>query len=390
MFELPCTLPREKDLQISLFDYDLVLPDQKIGATSIDLENRVLSRFRASCGLPQSYCISGPCQWRDQLLPTQLLENFAKMKNLALPEFSADGGKATFMGRAFLLAQFESKVPAHGHLGPPRERLALHLLRTCGLVPEHLETRTLHHSIQPGIDQGKLQMWVDIFPESFGPPGPAFDITPRKPKRYELRCIVWNTRDVDLQDTSITGQRMSDIYVKGWLDGLEEERQRTDVHYRSLGGEGNFNWRFIFPFEFLPMEQVCVLPRKEYLWSLDETVLKVPPKLILQVWDNDKFSADDFLAQLPVPPLPNEEQQRDVEYFVQGAGFSCAMAKPGLKISNCLGQMSSAFPTSLRQQSHLDGNVGREQRQGPWGRAREPGQHYSYQQETFGLAKFHP
>ncbi|XP_077661695.1 fer-1-like protein 5 [Eretmochelys imbricata] len=303
MFELRCTLPREKDLQISLFDYDLVLPDQKIGATSIDLENRVLSRFRANCGLPQSYCISGPCQWRDQLLPTQLLENFAKMKSLALPEFSADGGKATFMGRAFLLAQFESKVPAHGHLGPPRERLALHLLRTCGLVPEHLETRTLHHSIQPGIGQGKLQMWVDIFPESFGPPGPAFDITPRKPKRYELRCIVWSTRDVDLQDTSITGQRMSDIYVKGWLDGLEEERQRTDAHYRSLGGEGNFNWRFIFPFEFLPMEQVCVLPRKEYLWSLDETVLKVPPKLILQVWDNDKFSADDFLGVLEIKLL---------------------------------------------------------------------------------------
>uniref|UniRef100_A0A8C4VI19 C2 domain-containing protein n=1 Tax=Gopherus evgoodei TaxID=1825980 RepID=A0A8C4VI19_9SAUR len=149
----------------------------------------------------------------------------------------------------------------------------------------------------PSARQGKLQMWVDVFPESFGPPGPAFNITPRKPKRYELRCIIWNTQDVDLQDTSITGQRMSDIYVKGWLDGLEEERQRTDVHYRSLGGEGNFNWRFIFPFEFLPMEQVC-LGHPGPSWNvLDETVLKVPPKLILQVWDNDKFSADDFLGE---------------------------------------------------------------------------------------------
>ncbi|XP_067396452.1 fer-1-like protein 5 [Emydura macquarii macquarii] len=300
MFELPCVIPLEKDLQISLFDYDLVLPDQKIGGTCIDLENRLLSRFRANCGLPQSYCISGPCQWRDQLLPSQLLENFARTRSLVQPQFSVEGDRATFMGRTFLLAELESKVPAHRHLGPPRERLALHLLRTCGLVPEHLETRTLYHSIQPGIEQGKLQMWVDVFPESFGPPGPAFNITPRKPKRYELRCIVWNTQDVDLRDTSITGQRMSDIYVKGWLDGLEEGRQRTDVHYRSLGGEGNFNWRFVFPFEFLPMEQVCVLPRKQYLWSLDETVLKVPPKLIIQVWDNDKFSADDFLGVLEI------------------------------------------------------------------------------------------
>uniref|UniRef100_A0A8C8RJJ1 C2 domain-containing protein n=1 Tax=Pelusios castaneus TaxID=367368 RepID=A0A8C8RJJ1_9SAUR len=301
MFELPCVIPLEKDLQISLFDYDLILPDQKIGSTSIDLENRLLSHFRANCGLPQSYCISGPCQWRDQLLPTQLLESVARMRGLALPEFSTEGDRATFLGRTFLLAELESKATPHRHLGPPRERLALHLLRTCGLVPEHLETRTLYHSIQPGIDQGKLQMWVDIFPEGFGPPGPAFNITPRKPKRYELRCIIWNTQDVDLRDISITGQRMSDVYVKGWLDGLEEDRQRTDVHYRSLGGEGNFNWRFVFPFEFLPMEQ-------QYLWSLDETVLKVPPKLIIQVWDNDKFSADDFLGVLEIRllsiPLP--------------------------------------------------------------------------------------
>uniref|UniRef100_A0A8C8VG75 C2 domain-containing protein n=1 Tax=Pelusios castaneus TaxID=367368 RepID=A0A8C8VG75_9SAUR len=296
MFELPCVIPLEKDLQISLFDYDLILPDQKIGSTSIDLENRLLSHFRANCGLPQSYCISGPCQWRDQLLPTQLLER-------------SKGTPLVPHGHAVLgFPISESKATPHRHLGPPRERLALHLLRTCGLVPEHLETRTLYHSIQPGIDQGKLQMWVDIFPEGFGPPGPAFNITPRKPKRYELRCIIWNTQDVDLRDISITGQRMSDVYVKGWLDGLEEDRQRTDVHYRSLGGEGNFNWRFVFPFEFLPMEQVLILPRKQYLWSLDETVLKVPPKLIIQVWDNDKFSADDFLGVLEIRllsiPLP--------------------------------------------------------------------------------------
>jgi len=50
--------------------------------------------------------------------------------------------------------------------------------------------------------------------------------------RYELRVIIWNTRDVILDETSITGERMSDIYVKGWMSGLYDDRQKTDVHYR--------------------------------------------------------------------------------------------------------------------------------------------------------------
>jgi len=50
--------------------------------------------------------------------------------------------------------------------------------------------------------------------------------------RYELRVIVWNTSDVVLEDTSVTGEKMSDIYVKGWISGLGV-KQATDVHYRS-------------------------------------------------------------------------------------------------------------------------------------------------------------
>ena len=33
--------------------------------------------------------------------------------------------------------------------------------------------------------------------------------------RFFLRCIIWNTKDVILDDLSITGEKMSDIYVKG-------------------------------------------------------------------------------------------------------------------------------------------------------------------------------
>ena len=29
-----------------------------------------------------------------------------------------------------------------------------------------------------------------------------------------------------------TGEQMSDIYVKGWVEGMENDTQETDVHYR--------------------------------------------------------------------------------------------------------------------------------------------------------------
>lgn len=47
-----------------------------------------------------------------------------------------------------------------------------------------------------------------------------------------------------------------------WLVGHEENKQKTDVHYRSMGGEGNFNWRFVFPFDYLPAEQMCYITKK--------------------------------------------------------------------------------------------------------------------------------
>lgn len=46
------------------------------------------------------------------------------------------------------------------------------------------------------------------------------------------------------------------------MPGMEEDKQKTDVHYRSLDGDGNFNWRFVFEFDFLPAEQLCLVSKK--------------------------------------------------------------------------------------------------------------------------------
>ena len=80
-----------------------------------------------------------------------------------------------------------------------------------------------------------------------------------------------------------------------WLQGLDDA-QKTDVHYRSLDGEGNFNWRLLFPFEYLPQEKVMVVKKKEHFYSLDTTERRLPPRLTIQVWDNDLFNPDDFIG----------------------------------------------------------------------------------------------
>lgn len=38
--------------------------------------------------------------------------------------------------------------------------------------------------------------------------------------RYFLRVIVWNTTEVVLDETSVTGENMSDVYVKGYVKDL--------------------------------------------------------------------------------------------------------------------------------------------------------------------------
>lgn len=84
--------------------------------------------------------------------------------------------------------EFSSILEQEQHLtddvGEAEERLALYILHRLALCPEHIETRPLYSPLQPSIEQGRLELFIDIFNNSNGPPGPPFNITPRKPKPY--------------------------------------------------------------------------------------------------------------------------------------------------------------------------------------------------------------
>ncbi|XP_066468090.1 otoferlin isoform X4 [Tiliqua scincoides] len=301
-FDIEATFPMESMLTVAVYDWDLVGSDDLIGETKIDLENRYYSKHRATCGITKTYSIHGYNIWRDPQKPTQILSRLCKEGKLDGPHYGP-GGRVKVTNRVFTgPTEVEDE---NGQKKQTDEHLALTVLHHwediprvgCKLVPEHVETRPLLNPDKPGIEQGRLEMWVDMFPMDMPAPGPAIDISPRKPKKYELRVIVWNTDEVVLEDDDyFTGEKSSDIFVRGWLKGQQEDKQDTDVHYHSLTGEGNFNWRFIFPFDYLAAEEKIVISKKESMFSWDETEYKIPARLTLQVWDADHFSADDFLG----------------------------------------------------------------------------------------------
>ena len=66
--------------------------------------------------------------------------------------------------------------------------------------------------------------------------------------------------------------------------------------YRSLTGEGNFNWRFIFDFNYLDIEEKIVHEKKDSLYQIGTITKKIPPRIVIRVYDADLISADDFLG----------------------------------------------------------------------------------------------
>ncbi|XP_076863627.1 fer-1-like protein 4 [Brachyhypopomus gauderio] len=314
VFEVTVSFPLETELTLMVFDHDLVGSDDVIGETHVDLENRFFSWHRAGCGLALYYDKDGYNKWRDAKKPSTILAELCRKNGIPAPEYREMEVKV--LNKIFKIPEdafpeelLKKNKKTEEDFVELDEHRALSVLQrwgemrefcvgACPLVPEHVEVRSLLNEDKPGMPQGYVHMWIDMFPVDVPAP-PPINIKPRLPVSYELRVIIWNTDDVVLDDVNpFTGEPSSDIYVKGWVKGLEDNKQETDVHFNSLTGEGNFNWRFVFRFDYLPTEKEITYKKKESIFSLDETEFRQPAVLVLQVWDYDRIGSNDFLGSI--------------------------------------------------------------------------------------------
>jgi len=140
-----------------------------------------------------------------------------------------------------------------------------------------LEWRPLH-SPYSNNPQGRLQLWVDVFPlDVEAPPPPPCDITPPGEQRWELRVIVWRTRDVLPHDYFTEMNDLYAVVAYGTAPAMH-----TDTHWRCRDGCGSFNWRCKFPL------------RLDHRRRVDE-------RLTVQLWDRDVLKYNDNIGEVVVP-----------------------------------------------------------------------------------------
>ena len=118
------------------------------------------------------------------------------------------------------------------------------------------------------------------------------DISPEPKKDYEVRLIVWKTKDIEMMDFEGT----SDVYVRSFLN--PDKDKTTDTHYRNQDGNASFNWRNNFAVQSLEGDYV----------------------LTVQAWDWDLIGGDELIGecQFDITPLMDDavitEKVRSMNY----------------------------------------------------------------------------
>ncbi|CAI5438531.1 unnamed protein product [Caenorhabditis angaria] len=386
LIEMNVTIPLEKDLTVTIKDKCTILADKEIGSTTIDLENRLLTKWRGTSGLSAQYTVQGEMQWRDQLTPMEILKEYC-IRMMIPPPKVVERKKEQFVENGIMIygivfwctevieamekeellisegqrekagkdsdsdteddpknkspeeielenekskKEKERKKPVNKKgeipndqkgtvlmnlrnlnrksiLGTPLETIALFILRQINLVPEHVESRPLFSDKSGRVQKGNLRMFVDVFPLDHGPIPAPFNISPRKPARYQLRIAVMSVCGAIPIKRSFA-EPTSDLYVKVYVNGMRKG-QKTDTHFRVMDGKAEFNWRFLLDFDYNVWEKKVVAYTKTRLFRKPVEEL-VDPFLIVELWDKNKFRKDVLLGEIEL----------DILSFLEGVG----------------------------------------------------------------------
>ena len=379
-FEFKVNIPEHTVLQIRILNKNLNImkarcEDELIGFTEINLEDRLTNSNRTTCGIPCIYVNVNEdlnnmlhlkqsykdiyeknkkklslLKWRDVEKPSEILQKICnityeelkiyekdliaiiKNETIALDDFNLDNLNKLYFYTTNIFEQF-----------------CLNILNTrFSLAKEHIETRTLHNKEKSHI-AGKIHMWLDILPLGTNESNNLFShITPinielRKPIEMELRCIIWDV--VFLSYKSEFSNQTRNIYVKGWISGQENEKDKTDTHCRCVK-KASFNYRFIHKFNYLKYEK-CIIKNNnctlhdfsfspKNILSQDSYILKsndsnirsynqkdkLKPKLIIQIMDSDILDIQSrVIGELEldlnqvIEPLRNEPKMLNYSIF---------------------------------------------------------------------------
>ena len=138
-----------------------------------------------------------------------------------------------------------------------------------------IEFRDLYHPSST-ISQGTVKLWVEIIPVAAGLKDQVqFDFTPKPSEDFEVRLVVYETRDISMMDVEGT----SDVYAKAFFD--PSDAKETDTHYRCTNGKASFNYRLLFNLKH---------------------PIKDPNgyRLNLQLFDRDFFKSNDTIGEASI------------------------------------------------------------------------------------------
>jgi hypothetical protein len=128
--------------------------------------------------------------------------------------------------------------------------------------------------------QGYLWLWVELLTPEQAAQTPMEKFLRMDPMVFELRAVVWNTKDVIPLDYSVFTDQAptSDILVGGEYN--DKRRQFTDVHLNSSSGEGWFNYR-------MKWEMTVPVPEGE----------KQQYRMYFGVWNNNYLRPNDVICE---------------------------------------------------------------------------------------------